>query len=102
MSTMRSMMAPSRQTAVFFDAMPGYADGIRVDTDGNVWCGFSGGEDEDGVAVFAPDGEADRPHPAARALRQRLFRRPEAKPPVHGGEPVGLFALCRGAGRSGG
>ena len=41
----------------FFNAMPGYADGIRVDTDGNVWCGFSGGEDEDGVAVFAPDGD---------------------------------------------
>jgi gluconolactonase len=40
---------------VFFDAMPGYADGIRVDTDGNLWCGFSGGEGEDGVAVFAPD-----------------------------------------------
>ena len=41
---------------VFFDAMPGYADGIRVDVEGNVWCGFSGGEGEDGVAVFAPDG----------------------------------------------
>jgi gluconolactonase len=41
---------------VFFNAMPGFADGIRVDTDGNVWCGFSGGEGEDGVAVFAPDG----------------------------------------------
>ncbi len=41
---------------VFFNAMPGYADGIRVDTDGNVWCGFSGGPGEDGVAVFAPDG----------------------------------------------
>lgn len=41
---------------VFFNTMPGYADGIRVDTDGNVWCGFSGGEGEDGVAVFAPDG----------------------------------------------
>ena len=40
----------------FFNAMPGYADGIRVDTDGNVWCGFSGGEGEDGVAVFHPDG----------------------------------------------
>ncbi|HTZ36156.1 MAG TPA: SMP-30/gluconolactonase/LRE family protein, partial [Stellaceae bacterium] len=22
----------------------------------NVWCGFSGGEGEDGVAVYAPDG----------------------------------------------
>jgi gluconolactonase len=41
---------------VFFNAMPGYADGIRVDADGNVWCGFSGGESDDGVAVFHPDG----------------------------------------------
>ena len=40
---------------IFFNAMPGYADGIRVDTEGNVWCGFSGGEGDDGVAVFAPD-----------------------------------------------
>jgi gluconolactonase len=42
---------------VFFNAMPGYADGIRVDVEGNVWCGFSGGESEDGVAVFAPNGD---------------------------------------------
>ena len=41
---------------LFFDAMPGYADGIRCDTQGNVWCGFSGGPGQDGVAVFAPDG----------------------------------------------
>jgi len=41
---------------VFFDASPGFADGIRVDTEGNVWAGFSGGEGQDGVAVFAPDG----------------------------------------------
>jgi len=41
---------------LFFDATPGYADGIRVDTEGNVWCGFSGGPEQDGVAVFAPDG----------------------------------------------
>jgi gluconolactonase len=41
---------------LFFNAMPGYADGIRVDVEGNVWCGFSGGESDDGVAVFAPDG----------------------------------------------
>ena len=40
---------------VFF-ATKGWADGIRVDTEGNVWCGFSGGEGEDGVAIFAPDG----------------------------------------------
>jgi gluconolactonase len=41
---------------VFFDATPGYTDGIRCDTEGNIWCGFSGGEGQDGVAVFAPDG----------------------------------------------
>jgi len=41
---------------VFFNAMPGYADGIRVDVHGNVWAGFSGGPADDGVAVFAPDG----------------------------------------------
>jgi gluconolactonase len=40
---------------VFFGGN-GWADGIRCDTEGNVWCGFSGGEAEDGVAVFAPDG----------------------------------------------
>ena len=40
---------------LFFDAMPGYADGIRGDTEGHVWCGFSGGPGQDGVAVFAPD-----------------------------------------------
>jgi gluconolactonase len=38
----------------FFDGK-GWADGIRCDTEGNVWCGFSGGEGEDGVAIFAPD-----------------------------------------------
>jgi gluconolactonase len=41
---------------LFFDANPGWADGIRCDTEGNVWAGFSGGEGQDGVAVFAPDG----------------------------------------------
>jgi gluconolactonase len=40
---------------VFFDGA-GWADGIRCDSEGNLWCGFSGGPDEDGVAVFAPDG----------------------------------------------
>ena len=41
---------------IFFDAQPGYTVGIRVDTEGNIWCAFSGGPGEDGVAVFAPDG----------------------------------------------
>jgi len=46
-----------RNGRLFLNQMPGYADGIRCDTQGNVWCGFSGGEGEDGVAVFAPDGK---------------------------------------------
>ncbi|HVH73710.1 MAG TPA: SMP-30/gluconolactonase/LRE family protein [Stellaceae bacterium] len=45
-----------QQGRLFFDASPGFADGIRVDCQGNVWAGFSGGEGQDGVAVFAPDG----------------------------------------------
>jgi gluconolactonase len=38
----------------FFDGS-GYADGIRCDTQGNVWAGFSGGAGQDGVAIYAPD-----------------------------------------------
>ena len=45
-----------RNGRLFFDATPGYADGIRCDTEGNAWAAFSGGEGQDGVAVFAPDG----------------------------------------------
>jgi gluconolactonase len=39
----------------FVDAMPGYVDGIRCDTAGNVWCGFSGAPGQESVAVLAPD-----------------------------------------------
>ena len=45
--------------------------------------------------------QADRPHPAAGTLCQCLLWRREAEPAVHGGEPVGLCAVCRGAGRAG-
>jgi len=41
----------------FNSAEPGGSDGMRVDTKGNLWCAWSGGEAEDGVAVFAPDGK---------------------------------------------
>jgi gluconolactonase len=30
-------------------------DGFRCDTDGNLWCGFGGGEGHDGVAVYTAD-----------------------------------------------
>jgi gluconolactonase len=41
---------------LFADMSPGGADGIRCDTDGNLWAGASGGEGHDGVHVFASDG----------------------------------------------
>ena len=96
--------APSSPTsAPFINAEPGGTpDGFRVDVDGNLWCGWGmGNEKQDGVKVFDPDRQADRLHRAARALRQRLLRRREAQPPVHGGEPLGLFALREHAGREG-
>jgi gluconolactonase len=49
-----TMLANGR---VFVDAGKGLPDGMRCDTDGNLWCGFGGGEGEDGVAIFMPDGK---------------------------------------------
>ena len=42
---------------VFIDAQGGTPDGFRVDTDGNLWCGWGMGHPElDGVRVFNPSG----------------------------------------------
>ena len=42
---------------LFTDMSPGGADGIRCDTDGNLWASAAaGGDGSDGVVVFAPDG----------------------------------------------
>ena len=41
---------------VFVDCGAGIPDGFRCDTDGNLWCGWGGGEGEDGVAIFDPTG----------------------------------------------
>ena len=41
---------------LFTDISPGGADGIRCDSDGNVWAACSGGEGHDGVHVFTADG----------------------------------------------
>ena len=43
--------------------------------------------------------QADRPHPAARALRQPLLRRPQAQPALPGREPVALLDLRQHPGR---
>jgi gluconolactonase len=40
------------------DAGDGHPDGLRVDEDGNLWCGWGTGPGLDGVRVFAPDGTA--------------------------------------------
>src|SRR5712692_5497303 len=39
---------------VFVNAGEGIPDGMRCDTDGNLWCGWGGGEGHDGVAIFDP------------------------------------------------
>ncbi|MBW8727342.1 MAG: SMP-30/gluconolactonase/LRE family protein [Inquilinus limosus] len=43
---------------VLIDAGPGTPDGLRVDVDGNLWCGWGMGSAElDGVMIFNPDGK---------------------------------------------
>jgi gluconolactonase len=42
---------------VFVNAGPASPDGIRCDTDGNLWCGWGGGEAHDGVSVFDRQGK---------------------------------------------
>ena len=40
----------------FINTGPAIPDGMRCDTDGNLWCGLGGGEGHDGVGVFTPEG----------------------------------------------
>jgi gluconolactonase len=42
---------------LFVNTGAGVPDGMRCDTDGNLWCGWGGGEGHDGVAVFNPEGK---------------------------------------------
>jgi gluconolactonase len=43
---------------ILIDAGPGTPDGFRLDTQGNLWCGWGMGDPElDGVRVFTPQGE---------------------------------------------
>lgn len=42
----------------FVDVRPGMTDGVRCDSDGNVWCSMGWGDPaEDGVRCYAPDGD---------------------------------------------
>src|SRR5712692_5062192 len=60
----------------------GIADGLRVDVDGNLWCGWGGGAGNDGVMIFnsagKPIGRIDLPERCANLCfggyrRSRLF-----------------------------
>ena len=42
---------------IFIDCGAGIPDGFRLDLEGNLWCGWGGGEGLDGVRVFAPTAE---------------------------------------------
>ena len=42
---------------VFIDCGSGLPDGFRIDIEGNLWCGWGGGEGLDGVRVFSPTAE---------------------------------------------
>jgi gluconolactonase len=43
---------------VFADFKPGIPDGIRADTDGNLWCSYGWGDPgEDGVRCYSPGGD---------------------------------------------
>ena len=83
------------------DGKSGFPDGLRVDTEGNIWVGAGWvGDGYDGVQIFAPRRPTDRSDPPAGDLRQSLLRRQEAKPPVHDREPIAVCGLCRNAGRA--
>ncbi len=67
---------------VFIRAENGAPDGLRVDVDGNLWCGWAGGEGRDGVMIFnkggVPIGRIDLPERCANVCfggyrRSRLF-----------------------------
>jgi gluconolactonase len=47
-----------RKGRVFAQFQPGITDGVRTDTEGNVWCSYGWGDPaEDGVRCYAPNGD---------------------------------------------
>ncbi len=76
-------------------------DGVRCDVFGNLWASSNAGRNVgySGVTVWSPDGKLLGRIRHARGLRQRLLRRPQAQPAVHGRQPVALRRLHRDPGR---
>ena len=87
---------------LYLDAQgAGALDGIAVDADGNVWCGWGQRRLDDRRrrgsrrrARVRPRGQGARAHPAARALRQPVLRRREEQPAVHGELPFAVRVVC--------
>ena len=75
---------------------------LSLDTDGNLWCGWGTGEGLDGVVVFNPDGKRIGAISLPERCANLCFGGLSAQSPVHGGEPLALFAVGQhlgGAGR---
>jgi gluconolactonase len=82
---------------VFINSGEGTPDGFRCDVEGNLWCGWGMTPGLNGVAVFAPDATMI----GHIALPKSVLWRSQAKPPVHGGQPIALLGLCEHPGSPG-
>ena len=74
---------------------PSAADGMRVDVDGNLWCGA-----RPGVQIVTPNGERIGFIRLAGDVRQHLLRRSETEPAVHGRELVAVYGVRGNARRA--
>ena len=76
-------------------------DGVRCDVFGNLWASSNAGRNVgySGVTVWSPAGKLLGRIRIPEVLRQRLLRRPQAQPAVHGRQPVALRRLHRHPGR---
>ena len=70
-------------------------DGFRCDVHGNLWCGWgmSCGSSTGSPLFSRPTATMIGQICAARALRQSVLWRTQAKPPAHGGQPIRLRGL---------
>ena len=85
-------------TDMTLDGKSGFPDGMRVDTEGNVWvgAGWVGAIGYDGVQVFAPDGERIGQIKLPETCRQPLLWRSTTQPPVHLTASQSLYARLYG------
>ncbi len=65
-------------------------DGMRADVTGNLWCSSNAPLGYAGVLVFNPAGKLIGRIRLPEVCANLVFRRTQARPPVHGREPVAL------------